>query len=73
MKKCIALARSLFYECEYLKFIKPSLDFAVPTDIADDDNLCFDEDRKSGYSINDNNPESDLVEAPFLFDKMMER
>lgn len=70
LKKCIALARSLFYESEYLKFLRPKL-VGIDKDAEEVNIMDFgSKSHNSRFSLND---DTNLVQAPFLFDKMMER
>jgi hypothetical protein len=69
LKRCIGLARSLYLEREYLKFIKP--DLTLMNLRKESESMQFDDLATSRYSINEV-PETKL-QAPFLFDKMIER
>ena len=72
LRKCIKLARMLYHEKEYFKFIRPSLDDPSNEEIEiekDSDNE--EENHKSRFSVNNISVNSWF--DPFLFDKLMER
>ncbi len=72
LRKCIRLARMLYHEKEYFKFIRPSLDDPSNEEIEIERGSDEDEDNlKSRYSVNNISVNSWF--DPYLFDKLMER
>jgi 1-phosphatidylinositol-3-phosphate 5-kinase len=76
LQKCIDLARTLFHESEYLKFIKPDLGL---NDHETDTLLAFEKDDfpakiSPHFSLNSEDLEMGIqTRVPYLFDKAIER